>query len=158
MDENGRRARMMVERVAETGIDEVMLERLVRGFYGRVRVHAVLGPIFNARIRDWEHHMQRLTAFWSAVALASGAYSGSPMQKHLDLPIDGRHFDLWLDLFQETAEEVCPPQAAAFLIGRARRIAESLELAIAVENKVMLGKDKRLKRPDADVFLPEAAV
>ena len=102
--------------------------------------------------------MQRLTAFWSSVALASGAYSGSPMQKHLDLPIDGRHFDLWLDLFQKTAEEICPTEAAEFLIGRARRIAESLELAIAVQNKVMLGKDERLRRPDADVFLPEAAV
>lgn len=158
MDENDRRARMMAERIAETGIDEAMLERLVRNFYGRIRVHAVLGPIFNARIHDWEHHMQRLTAFWSAVALASGAYSGSPMQKHLDLPVDGRHFDLWLDLFRKTAEEICPPQAAEFLMGRARRIAESLELAIAVQNKVMLGKDERLRRPDADVFLPEATV
>jgi hemoglobin len=157
MDENDRRARIMAERIAETGIDEAMLERLVRTFYARIRQHAVLGPIFNQRIPDWEHHMQRLIAFWSSVALASGAYSGSPMQKHLELPVDGRHFDLWLDLFVKTAGETCPPAAAKFLIARARRIAESLELAIAVQNKVMLNKDERLRRPDADVFLPATA-
>ena len=36
----------------ETGIEEAMIERLVRGFYGRVRDDALFGPVFAARIAD----------------------------------------------------------------------------------------------------------
>jgi hemoglobin len=154
MSEIDRRARMVEERVRETGIDQAMIDTLVKTFYGHIRSHSVLGPIFDARIHDWDHHIERLCAFWSSVALATGAYSGSPMQKHLDLPIDGRHFDQWLTLFSQTAHDVCPPAAAEFLIERAGRIAESLETAIASRQGVLLFKDDRLRRPDTEVFLP----
>ena len=33
----------------------------------------------------------------------SGIYHGRPMEKHLPLPVDFRHFDRWLTLFEETA-------------------------------------------------------
>ncbi len=71
---------------AETGIDEAMIDRLVRGFYARVRDDALLGPVFAARISDWEPHLQQMSAFWSSVALMSGVYHGRPMQKHMPLP------------------------------------------------------------------------
>ena len=153
MNAQEHRARAVARRSTETGIDEPMLENLVRTFYAEIRRHQTLGPIFEARIADWEDHMRRLTAFWSSVALGTGTYSGSPMQKHLPLPVDSRHFDMWLDLFAETARTVCPPSQAAYLVERAHRIAESLEMAIAVEGKVLLGKGERLLRPDGDVFL-----
>lgn len=146
----------VARQMEKTGIDEALIERLVREFYARIRVHPMLGPIFNERIDDWEFHIQRLCAFWSSVALGSGAYSGSPMQKHLRLPVDGRHFDMWLELFSATAREICAPVAAEHFVERARRIAESLELAIAGEQRVLLFKGKRLRRADADVFLPPA--
>jgi hemoglobin len=155
MTTSEQRAEAVARRMAETGIDDAMIERLVRAFYGKVRAHPVLGPIFNEKVTDWEEHMKRLCAFWSSVILASGAYGGSPMQKHLGLPIDSRHFDLWLRLFAETAIEVCPPEQAKLFFERALRIAESLELAIAGEHGVILAKDERLLRPDADVFLPK---
>lgn len=154
MSDNDRRAEAVAARIAQTGIDEPLLERLVWTFYARIRKHPVLGPIFNARVDDWEHHMQRLTAFWSSVALGSGAYSGTPMQKHLDLPVDGRHFDLWLDLFRRTARDICSEAQADYLVERAQRIAESLEMAIAAQHRIMLFNGERLKRPDADIFLP----
>jgi hemoglobin len=149
-----RRAQARAEIVEKTGIDEALIERLVRAFYARIRADDMLGPIFNERIDDWEFHIQRLCAFWSSVALSTGAYSGSPMQKHLRLPIDGRHFDHWLGLFRQTATEICPPVAADFLIERADRIAESLELALAGEHGVLLFKGDRLRRPDDQVSLP----
>ena len=154
MTSSDRRAEAMARRIAETGIDAAMIERVVRAFYGKMRQHPVLGPVFNQRVADWEDHMTRLCAFWSSVILASGTYGGSPMQKHVHLPIDGRHFDLWLRLFYQTLQETCPPEAARLFMERALRIAESLEMAIAVEHGVMLAKGERLRRPDADVFLP----
>lgn len=46
------------------GVDEVMIDRLVRRFYAAVRLDADLGPIFAARIQDWEPHLRRMTDFW----------------------------------------------------------------------------------------------
>jgi hemoglobin len=141
-----RRAAIRAQIEAETGIDEPMIERLVRSFYARVRDDELLAPIFAAKIVDWEPHLQRMFAFWSSVALMSGAYHGQPMQKHLPLPVDAEHFDRWLTLFAATAHEVCPPAAAAHFIKLAQRVAESLELGIAGSQGVMLGKGERFMR------------
>ena len=151
----GRRAEITAGIQAETGIDEAMIERLVRGFYRRVRSDALIGPVFEARILEWEPHLQRMCEFWSSVALMTGRYHGQPMRKHLPLPVDGRHFDRWLALFEATARELCPPKAADHFIERARRIAESLELGIAGTHGVMLGKGERLRRAELD---PDPAV
>jgi len=140
-----RRERITAEIVARTGIDEHMIERLVRRFYEKVREDALLGPVFAARIRDWEPHLQRMCAFWSSVALMSGRYHGNPMTKHLPLPVDAAHFDRWLALFEETARDVCPPNAEAHFVERARRIAESIELGIAGGRGILLRRGERLR-------------
>lgn len=140
-----RRAAIVARVQAETGIDEAMIERVIRGFYARVVKDEVIGPVFNARIVDWEPHLQTMLAFWSSVLLMTGRYHGQPMPKHLPLPIDGRHFDRWLALFGETARELCPPAAAAVFVDRARRIGESLELGIAMGRGKLLAKGERLR-------------
>lgn len=142
-----RRAAIVEQIRAETGIDEVMIARLVDGFYDRVRLDPLIGPVFNDRIADWGPHLEQMKLFWSSVALMSGAYHGRPMPKHLPLPVDARHFDRWLELFEATARDLCPPAAADHFIERARRIAESLELGIAGANGVLLGKGERYLRP-----------
>jgi hemoglobin len=141
-----RREKITAEITERTGIAEAMIERLVRGFYAKVRTDAVLAPIFEARIRDWEPHLEQMCAFWSSVALMSGRYHGTPMVKHVPLPVDAAHFDRWLELFEETARELCPPQAAAHFVERARRIAASLEFGIASGQGVMLGVGERFRR------------
>ena len=144
-----RREQLTSEIMERTGIDEALIERLVRSFYARVREDAVLGPIFEARIKDWEPHLAQMCAFWSSVALMTGRYHGTPMAKHLPLPVDGGHFDRWLALFEETAREICPGEAEAHFVERARRIAQSLELGIAGAHGVMLGKGERFRRNQA---------
>ena len=142
-----RRRAAIVEQIrAETGIDEAMIARLVDAFYDRVRIDPLIGPVFNDRIADWGPHLEQMRLFWSSVALMSGVYHGRPMPKHLPLPIDARHFDRWLALFEATAAAVCPPAAAAHFIERARRIAESLELGIAGAHGVLLRKGERYLR------------
>ncbi|MBO4227109.1 group III truncated hemoglobin [Bradyrhizobium neotropicale] len=141
-----RREQITADIVAKTGITEAMIEHLVHGFYAKVRADAVLGPVFEARIRDWGPHLSQMCAFWSSVALMTGRYHGTPMAKHLPLPVDAGHFDRWLELFEQTAQELCPPEAAAHFIERAQRIAASLELGIAGAQGVMLGKGERFRR------------
>ncbi len=140
-----RRAAVTERIVAETGIDDSMIEGLVRRFYEEVRAHPLLGPIFATRIHDWEPHLQRMCAFWSSVALMTGRYHGTPMAKHLPLPVDAEHFDRWLALFEETAWRTCPAKAADHFIERARRIAESLEIGIAGTHGAFLARGERYR-------------
>ena len=144
-----RREQITAEIMERTGITETMIERLVRAFYAKVRTDAVLAPVFEARIADWEPHLKRMCAFWSSVALMSGRYHVTPMAKHAPLPVDAAHFDRWLSLFETTARELCPPQAATHFVELARRIAASLELGVANGQGVMLGVGERFRRSQA---------
>ncbi len=140
------RCAALAERLAaETCIDDLMIEVLVRRFYEKVRANALLGSIFETRIRDWEPHLKRMCDFWSSVALMTGRYHGTPMAKHLPLPVEAEHFDRWLALFEETAREICPAKAADHFIERARRIAESLEIGIAGFNGAFLARGERYR-------------
>lgn len=124
------RPAMTAALMAETGLDEAILTTLVHQFYDKVRADPVLGPIFAARITDWEPHLARMVEFWGSVALMTGCYHGSPVPKHADLPVTWAHFERWLVLFRETAAQVCPPAGAVHVIARAERIARSLNFAI----------------------------
>ena len=132
--------------VAQTGIDEPMIERLVHRYYDKARADSMLGPVFDSKVHDWDHHLAQMRRFWSSVATMSGTYHGSPMPKHMVLPIDAAHFDRWLALFEETAQELCPPVAAEHFIVRARRIAQSLELGVALQAGARLKVGERFHR------------
>jgi hemoglobin len=134
----------------QAGIDEALIERLVHGFYAKVREDALLGPIFAARVEDWPVHLARMCRFWSSVMLMSGTYHGNPMIKHVPLPVDAEHFDRWLELFETAAAEICPSEAATLFIERAHRIAQSLELAIASQHGVRLRRSERFRRDAID--------
>jgi hemoglobin len=141
-----RRAAIVALTQKETGIDETMIEALVRAFYARVRQDALLAPIFESRISHWEPHLGNMFAFWSSLTLQTGRYHGQPMAKHMPLAVDARHFDRWLALFEETARDLCSPAAAERFVERARRVAESLELGVASANGALLPKGERYRR------------
>ncbi len=112
-------------------IDPASIEKLVATFYGRAREDEIIGPIFANAVHDWDHHIAQIAAFWSSVILKTGSYEGRPMAPHLKLELKNEHFDRWLDLFENTAREIFPAEAAIIFIDRARRIADSFEMAIA---------------------------
>ncbi|MEO9900542.1 group III truncated hemoglobin [Nisaea sp.] len=118
---------------AAMGITDTYISTLVDSFYTRIRADAVLGPIFERRIGDdWDPHLARMKAFWGSVALYTGQYSGKPVPVHYAITeIEAGHFDHWLVLFEQTLEETAPtPGVVPYFMERARRIAESLKLAI----------------------------
>lgn len=134
----------------EAGISEAMIQELVHSFYARVRADEMLGPIFDRAISDWEPHLAKLCDFWSSVTLMTGRFKGQPMRAHALLPgIGAAHFDRWLALFRETARDVCPAEAAALFIDRAERIAQSLEMGIALHRGQILGLGRRLQAEGA---------
>jgi len=74
-------------------ISEAMIRKLVEAFYAKVRTDAVLGPVFEAKIHDWNEHLAKLSDFWSSIVLMSGRYKGRPMPVHAAIPeISDEHF------------------------------------------------------------------
>jgi hemoglobin len=142
---------MHADIVARTGIDQPMVERLVHRFYDKARLDPLLGPVFDSKVVHWDEHLARMCSFWWSVATMAGTYHGNPMVKHVPLPIDAAHFDRWLALFEETATEVCPPVAATHFIERARRIAQSLELGVALQAGEKLRVGERFHRAANDL-------
>lgn len=104
---------------------------LVDRFYGKVRLDPEIGPIFNAAIDDWPAHLTLLKSFWSTVLFTERTYKGDPLAKHLPLSLDPPHFVRWLELFEETAREVMPPEHAQLIVEKSHRIAQNFQAAIA---------------------------
>ncbi len=105
-------------------VDDITL--LVDAFYSRVREDAVLGPIFNPAVHDWDEHQATLVKFWSSVVLGTREYRGNPMAAHRPHPIVAEHFQYWLALWQDTAQTCLGEDKARIFMGYARRIAQSL--------------------------------
>lgn len=115
------------------GVTEDMIRQVVDAFYGKIRDDAVLGPIFHERIGEWDLHLRKMYDFWSSVLLMSGRFKGSPMRAHASMAdvLGADHFTRWLELFEETTREGCPPDAAALFLAKARVIAASLQAGMA---------------------------
>jgi hemoglobin len=122
--------------MSDTTLTPALLEAQVRAFYGTAREDPLLGPVF-ARIEDWEHHIARISAFWCNVVLGTRDYRGNPMGAHLPLGLTGAHFTRWLELWEETATRLLPPEGADLLIDRAHRIAASLQHGIAFAQGIL---------------------
>jgi hemoglobin len=133
-------------------VNEATIKALVDGFYARVRRDGALGPVFNDAIPDhaWPVHLEKMYAFWSSVMLASGRYKGNPVSTHQNVAgVAPPLFENWLDLFEATALELFTPAIADRFVQAARRIAESLKLALFFRPDRAWPEDLRNRPPAA---------
>lgn len=106
---------------------EEEIRQMVDDFYAKVRRDEQLGPIFNSRIDDWDHHLAKLADFWSSLLRGTTRYSGTPMTKHIALPgLEAALFERWLALFHETTQTLPNRVMAERADAMAQRIARSL--------------------------------
>lgn len=108
------------------------IERLVDGFYERVRGDAVLGPVFDdVAHTDWARHLPRMYDFWEGVLFGVTGFQGDPLAVHLALarrvPLGDREFGRWLDVFQETVGTLFHGPCADDVKARASRIAAVMQ-------------------------------
>ena len=125
-DSEERRNRLIQDLKERTGIDEPMIAALVKAFYAGVRQDPLIGPIFEEKVEDWDLHLEKLCAFWSSVMLMTGRYHGQPMQAHKSLPVGNEHFERWLEIFNESVDELFDGDAAGFIKIRAAQIANRM--------------------------------
>ena len=109
------------------------IEKLVNDFYDKVQRDQLLGPVFSHV--DWAHHLPIMYDFWSSILLGDQSYRGNPLQKHLPLPIEGKHFDQWLKLFTETVNENFAGEKAEEVKMRAESIARIFQLKLGISSR-----------------------
>ena len=106
---------------------EEEIVQLVYGFYDAVRADAVLGPIFNQHVKNWDTHLPVMVDFWSSALRGTARFRGSPMPKHAALPgLSIELFQHWLALFRETTATLPNAALAEKANDLAKRIAQSL--------------------------------
>lgn len=110
-----------------------VIRRVVEGFYGKVRQDALLGPVFNELVQDWDAHIEKVSAFWRYATRLDRTYNSRDfMPAHLrHAQIEPSLLPQWLSLFRQTAMDVCTEQGAGVLIDIAERMADSIEMSLA---------------------------
>lgn len=112
------------------------VKKLVDVFYEKVRQDQVLSPIFNEIIQDqWPEHLAKMYRFWQTVLLNEHTYKGAPFLPHQKMDLGGKHFNLWLQLFNETLDENFEGETAEEARWRASKMAEMFEIKINFHKK-----------------------
>lgn len=109
---------------------EQAISRLVRQFYGKARKDDVLAPIFAAMVHDWEAHFIIVENFWSHALLGTTRYQGHPFPVHMQMPVEPAHFDRWLELFCQTAQETLSPSLAKKAVKRSQHMAHAFKVGL----------------------------
>jgi hemoglobin len=114
------------------------IQTLVHAFYNKVRMDALLGPIFNSHLSDdkWAAHLITLTDFWETNLFGVPKFKGNPTQKHIQVDkhlhytIEQKHFARWLQLWFETIDELFEGEYAEKAKHDARKMSTGQYLAI----------------------------
>ena len=100
---------------------------IVHGFYAQVRHDELLGPVFDAHVKDWGTHLPKMVDFWSSALRRTARYRGTPMPMHAALPgLRPELFHRWLQLFRATTAAQPNEALRDRADDLAQRIAESL--------------------------------
>jgi hemoglobin len=107
------------------------IDHTVAVFYGAVRRHDVLGPVFANHVTDWPSHEAKIASFWKRAILYAQGYDGNPMRAHMragDVRAD--HFPIWLALFDESLRRSLPHDTAQAWSALAHRIGRGLRMGV----------------------------
>lgn len=114
--------------------DDVIL--LVDTFYDKVKPDPVIGYFFSKVVEvHWEKHLPVMYNFWENIIFHTGGYTGNPMRIHIGLhqqsAMKKEHFDRWIQLFNETIDELFEGEKAEQAKQRALSIATVMQINIA---------------------------
>jgi hemoglobin len=105
---------------------------LLRHFYADVRQDPLIGPIFEAQIKDWKHHLEIIASFWETLTGGPRIYARPMPKKHLSLQLKEEHFQRWLFLWQANCRAQLSIEPAREMIDLANHIAHNLRIILGV--------------------------
>ena len=94
----------------------------------------LIGPIFNAQIKDWKRHLEIIGKFWETIIGGPRTYARPMPMKHLPLKLGEEHFERWLFLWQANCRAQLPSDVAMEMIDLAHHIADKLRMILGVSN------------------------
>ena len=116
------------------------IELLMNTFYSRLLSDENINYIFTdvARI-NMQTHMPILADFWESILLNKNIYYNNTMKIHMDLnektPLTKLHFNIWLNHFNTTVDELFDGDVALLAKQRATSIATVMQIKIAQDKK-----------------------
>lgn len=104
------------------------IELLVNNFYDKLVKDELVGFFFTevAKI-DLSKHLPKMYNFWESILLENPVYTGNPMRQHFPIneivAIEEKHFNRWLQVWEQTVHELFEGEKAETAIIRALNIA-----------------------------------
>jgi hemoglobin len=143
----------MKKRIEEFG--DVQL--LVRTFYNKILSDELLGDYFSfVASHHWDKHLEVLDRFWNNILFYAGGYEGNPLQVHQTLhhfkKLDRKDFERWLQLFNQTVDELFEGEKAALAKQRALSIATVMQIKILREKPESASLEQLSKKQDNDIY------
>ncbi|MDQ8183702.1 group III truncated hemoglobin [Pelagicoccus sp. SDUM812005] len=123
----------MYQNVKDDIVDEASIKLMVDTFYGKVRQDALIGPVFDAVVHDWDEHLPTMYAFWTNLIFRRGDYRGNPFAKHASLDVGREHFVRWLQLFEATVAELFRGPVSEQALNAAKSIAHSFQVRKGID-------------------------
>jgi hemoglobin len=117
------------------------VELLVNTFYDGIKVHNLLGPIFNVSANvNWETHLPKMYSFWSSLLLGEHSFTGNPMATHIalskNIPLTALEFSEWIQLFNATVDDLFEGEKANEAKIRAANIARLMLFKIEADSSI----------------------
>ncbi|HEY8688439.1 MAG TPA: group III truncated hemoglobin [Chitinophagaceae bacterium] len=120
--------------------DRTDIELLMNTFYRRLLADENINYIFTdvAKI-DMKTHIPVIANFWESVLLNKNVYHNNAMKIHMDLndktSLTKMHFDIWLQHFNTTVDELFEGDIALLAKQRAKSVATVMQIKIAQNKK-----------------------
>ena len=111
------------------------IKTLIEAFYDKILRDPVLAPVFVDVAGDnLEHHIDMICDFWDTALFQSGRYKGAMLQAHIRLNnkmrLTDEHFDLWLQYFQESVNELYYGDNAELIKSKARTLSTIMRVKL----------------------------
>jgi len=108
---------------------------IVRRFYRAVIPDPLLGPVFETFGVDWAQHIPKLERYWRHALLDEPGPTVNTIAAHAPvqraIPFDRRHVDRWLELWEETVDELFVGPLAERAKVRAHQVGRALDAVAA---------------------------
>ena len=106
---------------------------LIEKFYQKLLADDSISYLFTEAVKiDLKHHLTVLVDFLDSILFQSNTYQKNAMQPHMDLhsksPLQKHHFDIWLNYFIQTVDELFEGEKAFLAKERARSIATVMHI------------------------------
>lgn len=112
-----------------TTLDDI--KTMVNSFYSQVRENELIGPIFDEVIQDrWGVHLEKMYTFWQTILFEEHTYFGSPFPPHAKLPVEAKHFEQWVSIFNQNMDNLFEGPKAEEAKWRAAKMAQMFQIKI----------------------------